>query len=369
MSRVFFAPRRADFKNPVLGRYSQLIEEMRLEEGIGVNDTVAVKVHFGEEGVTSFLRPIFLRPLTDRIRSCGGLPFLTDSNTLYRGERSDGVRHLETALRHGFGYEATGAPAVIADGMDGGDRVEVEVDGEYFSRVYIAGEARRAKAIVVLSHFKGHMSFGFGGALKNIGMGLASKMGKLEIHSGSSPRIKKKNCIGCGVCAGWCPSDAIKIKDGTAFIEREKCSGCGQCVMVCPQEAISVRWGKDNAALQRRTAEYAAGVMKNREGRIWFMNFLMDVTPECDCFSFTDSPVVPEIGILGSNDPVALDQACWDLVSSAPALPGSAAEGAPPGAEKFSICHPGADPGVLLSYASELGLGERQYSLVEISNK
>ena len=366
-SKVYFAPRRSGLSSLVMDRLKQLIKLMDLPAGIKENDTVAVKLHFGERGITSFLRPVYVRPFTDAVRSCGGLPFLTDANTIYRGTRSDGVRHLETALRNGFSYTATGAPVVIADGIDSGNYVEVEVNLEYFKTVRVAGEAHRAKCLLVLSHVKGHEIFGFGGALKNIGMGLAVKEGKFELHSTAKPEVKKKKCTLCGTCKRWCPQGGIELEKESAVIISEDCSGCGQCIMVCPAKAVSLRWDTDFSAVQKKTAEYAAAVMSSKKGRAWFFNFLTDITPECDCYRYSDSPVVPDIGVLASRDPVALDQASLDLVAGAPALVGSKAEGAMPGEDKFVRSHPGTDPEVLVSRSEDLGLGTRKYSLIKIS--
>lgn len=366
MSKVFFTSRRSSFNNSIIKRLKGLIKEMRFADTLKENDMVAIKTHFGELGVTTFLRPIFVKPFSDEIKSSGANPFLTDANTIYKGTRSDGVQHLETALKNGFSYTATGAPIIIADGINGQDYVDVAVDGEYFKEVKIAGQAHRASAMVVLSHFKGHEMFGFGGALKNIGMGLASKEGKLTLHSTVKPFIKKKSCNRCGICISWCPVEAIILQEESAFIISEKCTGCGQCIMACPKHSITLKWDMEFDQAQKKTAEYALGVVKSKKDSIWYFNFLLDITPECDCYNFSDSPVVADIGIMASRDPVSIDQASYDMVSNMPSLKDSKAQDALPGEDKFRKAYPEADPEPMLEHAQKLGLGERKYELIEL---
>ncbi len=366
MSEVYFTPRKSSWNNSMIDKVETLIGKTGLVSSINPNDTVAIKVHFGEGGLTTFLRPVYARPFSDAVKKAGALPFLTDANTIYKGTRCDGVNHLKTALKNGFVYSVTGAPVVIADGINSRNFEEVEVNGKYFKKVKIAGEAQRAKAMIVLSHFKGHEIFGFGGGIKNIGMGLAVKEGKLTLHSTTKPKIKKNKCVGCGLCVSWCFRDAIESKDGRCFINKERCSGCGQCIMVCPHKAAVFKWQKDFSAVQEKTAEYALGALKNKKNKTWFFNFLLDITPECDCLSYSDSPLVGDIGILASSDPVSLDQASYDLVCRAAAMPGSKADGALIGEDKFRKGYPQADPEALLSYAQKIGLGERKYTLEKL---
>jgi len=366
MSDVYFASRRSSFNNSEIDHVEKLIDATGLKNKITKNDTVAIKLHFGERKLATFLRPVFIRPFSDAVKAAGGLPFMTDANTIYRGSRSDGVSHLETALLNGFSYSVTGAPVIIADGLNSENYVEVEIDGEYFKKVKIAGEAHRAKAMVVLSHFKGHEIFGFGGAIKNIGMGLASKEGKLALHSTGRPYVKKKKCVKCGVCETWCPAGAIEMREESSVIVEARCTGCGQCIMVCPSEAVTLKWDMDFSEGQKKTVEYALGAVKPKKGKIWFFNFLTDITPECDCYPYSDSPLVPDIGIMASADPVALDQASYDMVKKMPALPQSKAEGAAEGDDKFKCGHPQTNPEPLFEHAVKMGLGEREYKIIEI---
>jgi uncharacterized Fe-S center protein len=366
MSDVYFASRRASFNNSMMDRLVKLIEMMKFSDTLSENDMVAIKTHFGEPGLTTFLRPIFVKPFSEEIRKCKALPFLTDANTIYKGTRSNAIEHLEAALRNGFNYITTGVPVIIADGLNGEDYVEVEIGGEYFEKVKIAGEAHRASAMVVLSHFKGHEMFGFGGALKNIGMGLANKAGKLSLHSTASPYVKKKDCVKCGICISWCPADAIQMTEESSVILDDKCIGCGQCIMVCPKNAVNLKWDMKFSEGQKKTAEYALGVTKPKKNKMWFFNFLMDITPECDCYGYSDASLTPDIGILASKDPVAIDQASYDLVKNAPTIEDSKAKGAKTGDDKFKKGHPETNPDPMFEHAEKIGLGERKYKLIEI---
>ncbi|MBN2406610.1 MAG: DUF362 domain-containing protein [Elusimicrobia bacterium] len=352
--------------NSMLDRLRKLIKRLNFGKTIRKNELVAIKVHFGEEGLTTFLNPVYVRPFSDEMRRCGAHPFLTDANTIYRGSRSDGVRHINTALKNGFGLTVTGAPVIIADGISSEDYVEVEVNCEYFKKVMIAGEAHRAGAMIVLSHFKGHEMFGFGGAVKNIGMGLAVKRGKLQLHSTTKPIIKKNACTRCGLCMQWCPAGAIYMDEESSVIDQEKCLGCGKCIMACPSSAVRLNWDMDYSECQKKTAEFALGVLNPKRGRIWFFNFLMNITPECDCYGFSDSPIAPDIGILASEDPVAADQASYDLVCKSASLPDSKASGAASGQDKFRAAYPQTDPDIMFGYAEKIGLGSRSYNIIEI---
>lgn len=365
-SRVYFADLRGD-KTGLLSKIGQLLDAVGVEEGVREGDLCAIKVHFGERGNTSFLRPLFLRPVVHKLKALGARPFLTDTNTLYKGGRSDAVAHLVTALEHGFGYEATGAPMVIADGLRGNAWVEVEIRGEIYQKVLIAEGIHRADSMVVVSHFKGHDLAGFGGALKNLGMGCAPRRGKLSQHSEVAPRLRRRKCRGCGRCVEGCPSGALTLREGKVFMDRGRCIGCGECIALCLYKAIEVHWKTDPGLFQRKMAEYALGAVKGKEGKVFYLNFLLGVTPFCDCYPWSDPPLVGDIGVLASRDPVAIDQASVDLVAAQPPNPLSPhLRGIEAGEDKFRKVHKGIDWTVQLEHAERLGLGSRSYQLEEL---
>lgn len=367
-AEVFFADARStSHEESLLVKLRQLIKKCDFSHFINPNDFVGVKLHFGERGNTRYLRPIFVRPIVEELKSIGAKPFLTDSNTLYRGARANSVDHIETAILNGFDYAVTGAPIIIADGIKGKNFVTKRVNLPRFKQVKIASEIYYADALVVLSHFKGHVQFGFGGALKNVAMGCASRGGKQAIHSQLSPQVNLDRCVGCGICAKWCPVKAIKIVKGKAVIDLKKCIGCGECTVSCPQGAIAIRWGDETIAEQERLAEYAYAILEDKKGKLCFFNFLLDITPLCDCVGWGDVPIVPDIGILASLDPVAIDKASADLVNEAISIEQSALERRLESKEdKFKALFPNVDWMLQLKHAEALGLGTTDYRLIKI---
>lgn len=355
--KVYFLPFKGD-RDGLLEGIGRLLDLLGVAGMVRPGDYWAVKVHFGEEGNFTFLRPLFLRPIVEKLKALGAKPFLTDTNTLYKGSRSDAVSHLETASRHGFTWEVTGAPVIIADGLKGTDTVIVPIQGEVYREVEVAKAIYEAHGMVVATHFKGHDLAGFGGALKNLGMGCTGRRGKLSQHSEVSPKVDLRKCKGCGRCQGECPQGAIGLVRGKARIDEDLCSGCGQCIVACPEKAIAVRWKRDPGLFQKKMVEHALGAVAGKEGRVLYLNFLLSVTPLCDCWSKSDPPLVPDIGILGSRDPVALDQASVDLVNRARGLRGRGPK------DKFRAVHKGIDWSFQLQHAERLGLGSRAYELV-----
>ncbi|HEY6008552.1 MAG TPA: DUF362 domain-containing protein, partial [Geobacteraceae bacterium] len=254
---------RTTMRRNLFHKIDALLAAAGLDRRVRQGDLVAVKIHFGEEGNTAFIRPVFVRRVVEAIKALGGKPFLTDANTLYLGSRTNAADHLETAIRNGFAYAVVGAPLVIADGLRGTNSVERSVEGTHFRTVHIGAEFVHADAAVVLSHVKGHELAGFGGALKNLGMGCACRKGKLAQHSNVSPKVNDELCVACGECVRWCASGAIRVAE-TAIIDESFCIGCGECIPSCPQRAIQIQWTEGPRQMQEKMAEYAAG--RRREG-------------------------------------------------------------------------------------------------------
>lgn len=359
-SVVCFAPIQGARRTSLLSATEGLFDNAGLASCIEEGDLVAVKLHFGERGNTAFVPPIYVRRIVKKIEACGGRPFLTDSNTLYRGSRANAPEHIVTAIENGFGYSTVGAPIVIADGLNGKEYIEVRIDGKHFETVKIGAAAAQADAMIVVTHFKGHEATGFGGAMKNVGMGLGSRSGKQMMHADFSPAIDVDECTACGECADWCPADAIEIGEA-AQVDEALCIGCGECVVTCPSEAIAVDWSTDATKMQEKIAEYVKGAVAGKQGKVGYLSFLLNVTPDCDCWHFSEGPIVPDIGILASKDLVAIEQASLDLVNSAPALAGTRLTDTA-ASDKFAAIT-GVDGTAILDYAQELGLGSREYEL------
>lgn len=322
-------------------------------------DIVGIKVHFGEEGNTGFIPPYFVRPVVDEIYEAGGKPLLFDTNTLYRGERSNARDHLLLAMRHGFTFEVVNAPVVIADGLKGKDQVEVEIKGKHFKTVRLGSLIKQLDSCIVISHVKGHSTAGFGGAIKNISMGFASRSGKQQMHSDVKPSVLKEKCIGCGTCIEWCPASAITLNaEGKAYIDSSICIGCGECRVTCPEEAIDISWETTPYLLQEKMAEYALGAISLLDGRIGFINFLINITPDCDCWEWSASYLVADIGVASSLDPVALDKASVDLINEEWRKKG--------GKDIWKDLYPQIDWTVQLRHAEEIGVGSTNYNIINL---
>ncbi len=366
-SKVYFADLRTTFTNNHTTKINSILDRTDVSQVVDKTDLVAVKLHFGEKGNTAFIRPIFIRDIVEKIIKLGGKPFLTDANTLYRGERSEAPSHINIALSHGFNYTTVRAPVIIADGLRGSDEVRLKVDAKHFSEVSIASAIILSDALISVAHFKGHELTGFGGTIKNLGMGCASREGKMKQHSNISPKIKPGECTACGKCADWCPVSAIELFNEKFRINSENCIGCAECITICPQGSVKINWDGNTEDFQEKMVEYALGVIRNKAEKSIFINFLTDISPACDCYGHSDRNIVPDIGILTSLDPVAIDQASVDLLNSQTGLVDSALKtGHEKGGDKIRGLYPEVDWEIQLRYAEKMGIGKRCYELVKV---
>jgi uncharacterized Fe-S center protein len=366
-STVYFADMRAGHRENLHDKLQRLLDETGIDAVVGQGDLAAIKIHFGEKGGHAYIRPTFLRRIIDRVKELGGKPFLTESSTLYPGERKEAVSALTCGIENGFAYAVVGAPLVMCDGLRGHSARRVEIGGELLSSVDIGLEVLEADALIAVSHFKCHELTGFGGALKNLGMGCSSRSGKLEQHSTVAPQVAEKYCTACAACLRACVHDAISFIEGAAAIDDARCTGCGRCISVCEEKAIRIQWNEQAPMVMRKMAEYAKGALYGKEGRTLFVNFITQVSPSCDCYGHSDAPIVPDIGIVASLDPVAIDQACVDLVNAAEGMKDSAlTSGHEPGGDKFRGVHPDIDGSVTLEHAERIGVGSRRYQLVRL---
>ena len=367
-SKVYFTDFRANSRENLPDKLARLLETAGVKNVLTKGDLTGIKLHFGEKGNTAFIRPLYISRIVKTIREAGAIPFLTDANTLYAGTRSDSPAHIKTAVENGFAYSSIdNAPIIIADGLRGNSEVKIEVNKKHCSHVYIGSEIVAADALIGVAHFKGHELSGFGGALKNIGMGCASRKGKLDQHSTVSPKIKKKKCQACAECIKHCPVNAIQFVDKKAWINPEICIGCGECIIRCTYHAVNIIWNQTIPVFLEKMMEYVFGVVNNKQGKIFFINFVTNISPACDCLPYNDSPIVRDIGILASTNPVAIDQASVDLINAEEALPGSLPEkNRKSGEDKFKGLYPDVDWSKQLDYAEYLGLGTRSYELVKM---
>ncbi|MCX8109878.1 MAG: DUF362 domain-containing protein [Syntrophorhabdaceae bacterium] len=367
MSRVYFTDLRTNPKRSLLDKVEDLLDRIKAKDRIKKTDLVAIKLHFGEKGNTAYLRPVFIRSIVDYVKKIGGRPFLTDTNTLYSGSRSDAINHMNTAIYNGFDYASVGCPIVIADGLRGASGIKMQVDGEVLKEVSIASEIVNADSLVVITHFKAHELSGFGGALKNLGMGCSSREGKLIQHSTVAPKVNPDICKGCGLCTGYCSVRAISVNEKKASIDPEICIGCGECIIICPYKAIEIQWNESPDIFQKKMVEYAAGALKGKEKRAIFISFLMQISPACDCYPNNDAPIVRDIGILASIDPVSIDAAACDLVNNEESLPNTAIKTIlKKGEDKWRALYPSIEWRTQLEHGERMGLGERMYNLIKV---
>lgn len=365
-SKVYFTDFRTTHRENLPMKLARLVKQAGMLEGIDFeNKYTAIKIHFGEPGNLSYLRPNYAKVIVDLVKGQGGKVFLTDCNTLYVGRRKNALDHLDSAYENGYNPFALGCHVIIADGIKGTDERWVRVDGDYVKEAKIGAAVMDADIIISMNHFKGHVAAGFGGALKNIGMGCGSRAGKMEMHSAGKPRISEKRCIGCGVCQKNCAHDAITITDKKASINHDKCVGCGRCLGMCPMDAVRDAGDETNDILACKIAEYSLAVLKDRPH--FHISFVMDVSPTCDCHGFNDAPIIPDVGMFASFDPVALDKACMDAANAQkPVRNSKLGEAELDLGDHFRTVHPATNGIAAIEHAEKLGLGSKEYELITI---
>lgn len=329
----------------------------------------AIKIHFGEPGNLAYIRPNYAARLVKFLLARKAKPFLTDAGTLYLGRRANGVDHLAAAFENGFNPLSVPCPVIIADGLKAIDYVETPLNLQYCRTAKIGAAIAEADIIISMNHFKGHEQAGFGGALKNLGMGSASRQGKLELHSSSQPVVKPEFCVSCGQCVKYCAFGAVRLNgQRKAEIDGGRCAGCGQCVAVCQHEAAQPVWDNSTEVMNCKVAEYTLAVLRDKPN--FHLSFITDVSPNCDCWDCNDAAIVPDLGIAASFDPVALDMACADMVTRAGANPGTVLNTRRAGemacVDKFTAIHPNTNWKAGLLHAQEIGVGSMEYELITV---
>ena len=370
-SDVFFTDFRTVGGVPITEKLKRLCRRAGLETIDMENKFVAIKMHFGELGNLAYLRPNYARAVAEMVIAKGGMPFLTDCNTLYPGSRKHALEHLDCANINGFNPTTTLCQILIADGLRGTDDVAVPVPGgEYCTEAYIGRAVMDADILISLTHFKGHEATGFGGALKNIGMGCGSRAGKMQQHNQGQPEVAEALCRGCRRCARECGSDAIVYENNKARILTDKCKGCGRCIGACAYDAIANRNDSANEILGCKIAEYSQAVCHGRP--CFHISLVQDISPNCDCHEENDAPILPDVGMFASFDPVALDQACVDAcLKQTPIANSQLGDNlSSPGWHNYHDHFMDSNPNIrwkeTLAHAEKIGLGTREYNLVRV---
>ena len=364
-AKVYFTDFRVHGTQNLLDKLKRLLKRAGMADMPLDGKFTAIKIHFGEPGNLAFLRHNYAKVVVDALKEIGSKPFLTDANTLYPGMRRNALDHLDAAYQNGFSPLQTGCHVIIADGLLGTDFVNVPVDGEYCDHALIARAAVDAEAIVSLTHFKCHELTGIGGALKNLGMGFGSTAGKREMHNDGKPVVDESRCIGCGMCIRECGSDAITLVNKKAIINHEKCSGCGRCVGACHKQGAIGGADDSNDKVSCKISEYAKAVLQGKPH--FHISLVMDVSPLCDCHSENDAPIIPDVGMFASFDPVALDMACSEASLRMNPLPGSRlGDMENRTGDHFTDANPATNWRVGIEHAEKIGLGTTDYELIEV---
>lgn len=372
-SKVYFTDFRTKLGEGLPTKLKRLIKDAGIEQIDMDNKFVAIKMHFGEMGNLGYLRPNYAKAVADMVKELGGKPFLTDCNTLYPGSRKNALEHLECAWENGFTPLTVGCPVIIADGLKGTDDITVPVaGGEYIKEAKIGHAIMDADVFISLTHFKGHEMAGFGGTIKNIGMGCGSRAGKKDQHINGKPHIVEEKCRGCRRCQRECANNGLSFDEAKKkmSINTENCVGCGRCLGACNFNAIEFTNWSATEELNCRMAEYTKAVVDGRP--CFHISLVIDVTPNCDCHSENDAPILPNLGMFASFDPLALDQACADACMAASPLPNSQLSDniAKPNFkdhhDHFTNSTPESDWHTCLEHAEKIGLGTRKYDLIVI---
>lgn len=370
-SKVHFINLRTTPGTSLLDKLGKLVKSAGIETIDFKNKFTAVKTHFGEYGNLSYVRHNYIKKIVDILIEQKAHPFVTDCNTLYVGRRKNALEHLQLAYENGFNPLTLGCNVLIGDGLLGTCQREIEINKKHVKFAKIGSTVADADLLISITHFKGHELTGFGGTLKNIGMGCGSIPGKLEMHSNANPFYKDSCCVGCGICIKNCAHDALSLTPNRKVaIDSSKCVGCGQCVAMCQFNAMRVSWNETSANVGEKIAEYAYAVLLNKPA--FHISFIMNVSPNCDCWTSNDTPIIADIGIAASFDPVALDRACVDMVNKAPIannslLQDKVNEGSKE-KDKFKCLHNNTNWEATLKHAEELGLGSNEYEIVNLDS-
>lgn len=357
-SKVYFIKASTnDGEQAISEKAMKLFRAGKFANCFAENDFTAIKIHVGEGNNNTYIKPACIKGLVDELRRLKTKPFVTDTNTLYVGRRHNAIEHSILAAEHGFCLDKLAIPFIVSDGLFGTSETPVEINGQLNKEVFIAYDIARCQAILSVAHFTAHCATCAAGTLKTLGMGCASRRGKLKQHAAVKLSIGD-DCTRCGQCAEHCPADAITIDDIKAHIDTDKCIGCAECLAVCRFDAVRCNWGQEDQTLQKHIAEHALGTLKGKENKAVFFNYLISITEDCDCLGTPNMrKIVDDIGIAASTDPVAVDKAALDLVEA------KAGRKLPKLLKNDKL-----NPSYQIEHAERIGLGTADYELVNVNH-